>query len=104
MHEHQSRSVIAAALREACTEMLDELPTVPLAHWNESVFRYLVVRRLLAAEPIVQCMTEWNRVDLLLPGPAGAVLVEVKFFGIQSLRGFEGKVLRSKGGPSAQNY
>lgn len=104
MQEHQSRSVIAAALRQTCTEMLNELPNVPLAHWNESVFRYFLVRRLLAAEPVVQCMTEWNRVDLLLPGPAGGVLVEVKFFGIQSLCDSKGKVLRSKGGPSTQNY
>jgi hypothetical protein len=103
MLKHASRSVIAAALRETCSDMLAEVQCVPLAHWNESVFRFFLVRRLLTVKPVITCMTEWNRVDLLLPGPDGGILIEVKFFGIQPLRDSSGQFLRSKGGPSAKN-
>ena len=77
---------------------------VPPAHWNESVFRFFLVRRLLSAAPTVDCRTEWNRVDLVFPDPDGAALVEVKFFATQPLSDHTGRLIRMKGGPSAQNH
>lgn len=95
---------LVAALSAACADVLRDLARVPLAHWNESVFRFVIVRRLLADMPNLDCRTEWNRVDLVLPGPEGATLLELKFFSSQPLCDKTGRVLRMKGGPSRKNF
>ena len=96
--------MIVQALRSTCADLLEEVKRVPLAHWNESVVRYFLVRHLLTASPAIECLTEWNRVDLMLPATDGAVLVEMKFFTAQPLRDHAGRTLRFKGRPSPQNY
>ena len=91
------------ALSRACSALPTEVRGVPLEHWNESTFRFLLVRHLLAAAPGTACWSEWHRVDLVLPASLGAALVELKFFAHQPLRDHSDRVLRMKGGPSAQN-
>jgi hypothetical protein len=56
---------------------------VPSVHWNESVFRFNLVRHLLAQNAGLDCRTEWNRVDLVIQLPEGATLVELKFYAAQ---------------------
>jgi hypothetical protein len=97
-------SVLEAALADACSDLLREVHTVPLEHWTESVFRFFVVRQLLKRTPAPSCMTEWNRVDLLLREPGGAHLVEFKFFAAHPLLDHSGRMLRRKGGAGAKNF
>ncbi len=95
--------LLRTALGRACSALPIEVRAVPLEHWNESIFRFLLVRHILAAAPGTPCWSEWHRVDLVLPASSGATLVELKFFAHQPLRDHSDGVLRMKGGPSAQN-
>jgi len=76
---------------------------VPSVHWNESVFRFNLVRHLLAQNPGLDCRTEWNRVDLAIQRPEGATLVELKFYAARPHHDHKGELVRFKGGPSPQN-
>ncbi|WP_201221260.1 hypothetical protein [Halochromatium roseum] len=84
--------------------MQHDVPKVPLDYWNESVFRFYLVRELLSIDQTIDCRTEWNRVDLMIPGDCGAVLCELKFFLALTLRNSSGDFLRFKGGASSKNF
>jgi hypothetical protein len=94
---------LIAVLSAACADVLHELARVPLAHWNESVFRFFIVQRLLADMPNLDCRTEWHCIDLVLFDPEGATLLELKFFSSQPLCDKTGRVLRMKGVPGNKN-
>ena len=66
--------LLTQALEATCADLPTEVGLVPLEYWNESVFRFLLIRHMRAIAPDTVCWTEWNRVDLVLPGPAGATL------------------------------
>lgn len=100
MSQHR---LLRTALAQACSVLPAEIRSVPLEHWNESVFRFLLVRQLLSLAPDTSCWSEWNRVDLVLSAPTGATLVEIKFYTHGEIRDHAGRVLRSKGGPSKKN-
>jgi hypothetical protein len=97
------RAFLGQALEATCSTLASEVRLVPLEYWNESVLRFLLVRHLRSIERDVTCWSEWNRVDLVLPGVHGATLVELKFFTHQPLRRLGGEVTRLKGGPSKKN-
>ncbi len=96
-------SSLTKVLTLACDDVLRELANVPSEHWNESVFRFFIVRQLLKI-PDIDCRSEWNRVDLVIQSPRGATLLELKFFTSQPLRDQAGKTIRMKGRPSPKNY
>lgn len=95
--------LLRKALKRACSALPGEVRSVPIEHWNESVFRWLLVRHLLAVAPGTQCWSEWHRVDLVLPAASGATLIELKFYAHRPLRDQSTGVIRMKGGPSDQN-
>jgi hypothetical protein len=92
------RDALIAAVRATCNECCREVAHVPLAYWNESVFRFFLVRHLLTIAPTVHLHCEWNRVDLAFEDGDGVTLVEIKFYP------YRGLDLASKGGPSKQNF
>ena len=96
-------NLLQTALARACAVLPAERGSVPLDHWNESVFRWLLIRHLLAGAPGTPCWSEWHRVDLVIPSTSGATLVELKFFAHRPLRDHSGRVVRLKGGPSDHN-
>ena len=98
------RSRLTGALRSTCEEFLAEVKHLPIDHWNESVFRFCLVRQLLARNSNIECWTEWNRVDLVLPASGGAVSVEMKFFTTLPTLDNEGKLLGWKGAPGRKNF
>ena len=88
------------ALARTCSALPTEVLTVPLEHWDESVFRWLLIRHVLALAPGgTPCWSEWHRVDLVLPSPFGATLIELKFFAHRLLRNHSPRIVRMKGGP-----
>jgi hypothetical protein len=99
-----NRASIVSILSAACDDVVRQLARVPLPHWNESVFRFLIVRRLRADKPNIRCETEWHRIDLVLFDPQGATLLELKFFSAMPLVDHAGRVLRTKGSPGKKNY
>ncbi len=74
---------------------MSELARVPPPHWNESVFRFFIVRRFLADMPKLECETECNKIDLVFPSPEGLVLLELKFFDSRPMK---------TGGPTRKNF
>jgi hypothetical protein len=100
--ELNTGNLLREALKRTCSAMLTEVQNVPLEHWNEAVFRWLLIRHLREVAPETQCWQEWNRVDLVLPALSGATLIELKFFARRRLHELHGR-LRMKGGPSEKN-
>jgi hypothetical protein len=97
-------TLLRRALSSTCHNLPNELQAVPLQFWNESVFRYFLVRELRLLAPELKCWSEWNRIDLVLLGDAGSTLIEIKFFTHRDREDLAGKVLARKGGPSPHNY
>ncbi len=95
--------LLLRALTAACEDVVDELQHVPLPHWTESVFRFFLVRRLLEMSDIINCQTEWSRIDLVLCEPASTSFIELKFFASRSLERSDGSFLQWKGGPGRKN-
>lgn len=98
-----ARESLIEILAAAAEDVVRELSHVPIAHWNEDVFRFFIVRRFIAEMPKVDCRTEWNRIDLVFPSLEGALLLELKFFDSRPHSDHTGALLRIKGGPSGKN-
>ncbi len=98
------RQILASAVATAWSEMGDELLQTPLDHWNESVFRFFVVRLLIRRHPEAVCFTEWNRIDLALQSGGATALVEFKFYPGRVTGDWMGNRVRSKGGAGAKNF
>ena len=98
------RPVLKSAIRNACKRFLRDVGSIPLEHWNESVFRFYLVREIVELKQKIDCRTEWNRVDLLVPAADGAMVIEMKFFQAMPLRDSHGGFIRLKGTASPQNY
>ena len=60
------RQLLIAAFEEAVTRFKADEALMPLARWNESVFRFLYSRVIAAKEPDVTQLVECNRIDLVL--------------------------------------
>jgi hypothetical protein len=93
---------IVAALQSTCDEFLESVRTIPLEWWNESVFRFFLMRQLSARG--IQCRCEWNKVDIVILQPEhGVVLVELKFYDRRPHHDQADRILRYKGGPGPKN-
>lgn len=92
------------ALSAACDDLIAELPRIPIGHWNESVFRFFIVRRFLELNPCTRCETEWNRIDLFFQDSSVSVLLEIKFYCTRTSANLPGSKQKRKGGPSTQNF
>lgn len=91
-------------LREAWIDFAEELKRVPLSHFNESVFRYIFVRRMLQKHPEVGCDTEWHRIDLLFVDSTGPSFVEFKFYVRNHVVDLQGKTRHAKGRAGKKNF
>jgi len=91
-------------LKSTCKHVVEEMRTVPLAHWNESVFRFFYVRQLVQLAPSITCHTEWKRIDLLIQSSPAVFVLEFKFFHARLLIGLSGRRLRWKGRPGKKNF
>lgn len=86
------------ALEKTCDEVIESLSITPMQYWNESVFRYFLVRNLWLTRQGLVSDVEWKRWDLILQHPLRVKIpVEIKFWCHHGER----KVQR--GGPSKQN-
>jgi hypothetical protein len=96
--------LLTAAFEEAVTQFKAEEVLMPLARWNESVFRFYYSRAIARLEPDVTQLFECSRIDLVLHRGTERAFVEFKFYthsvGYDSITGMTG---RMKGYPSLQN-
>jgi len=84
--------------------MKDELRRVPLAGWNESVFRYSFCQQLSGICGDVQQFVECDQIDLVLHHGDEKAFVEFKFYvHPQRFDPYTGVSSGFKGGPSLQN-
>lgn len=91
-----------AVLEKAWDAIKVELQQTPLPLWNESVFRFFVVRAMHQEERAWHCQTEWRRVDLLLEKDGVRIPIEFKFYVFA--RSTDGEESWAKGGPGKKNY
>ena len=98
------RQLLIAAFEEAVTRFKAEEALMPLARWNESVFRFLYSRVIAAKEPDVTQLVECNRIDLMLHRRTERAFVEFKFYTHSvGYNPVTGMMERMKGYPSSQN-
>lgn len=84
--------------------MSDEIGSMPLSRWNESVFRYFFCQRLAASHPDVTQFVECDHVDLVLHGLTEKAFIEFKFYlRQQKFDPYSGSAVGFKGGPGSQN-
>ncbi len=96
--------VVRTTFSDAVARMSDELGSMPLSRWNESVFRYFFCRRLAASYPDVTQFVECDHVDLVLHGPTEKAFIEFKFYlRQQKFDPYSGSSLGFKGGPGPKN-
>ena len=91
-------------LRYAWADFAEELKSVPLWNFNESVLRYIFIRRMLRNHPTVRCDTEWHRIDLLFVDSTGPSLVEFKFYVRNQHIDLRGTKRQAKGGAGEKNF
>jgi len=96
--------LLTAAFQETVTQFKAEEVLMPLARWNESVFRFLYSRAIATLEPDVTQLVECSRIDLVLYRRSERAFVEFKFY-IHSVAydSVTGEKLGKKGYPSLKN-
>lgn len=99
-----AKELLKRAVKRTCFTLQDEANRIEPDHWNESVFRYHIIRNLIEMHPKLDCRTEWKKIDLMIPAEDGVVLVELKFYSRRPTRDHEYKLLGWKGGAGAKNY
>lgn len=96
--------ILGPAFRETVRFLPTELQLMPLARWNESVFRYVFCRCLAQVHPEVDQFVECSKIDLVLRSGREQAFVEFKFYlRPQRFDPYDGRMLGYKGGPSAKN-
>jgi hypothetical protein len=96
--------MLKQALQAVCEKLPVEAKSVPLQHWTEGVFRFMLIRELNALSPNIKCLSEWDRIDLVLPTSTGTTIVEFKFFTNRDKEDHEGKIIGRKGFASLHNF
>lgn len=94
--------ILDRGLREACKILLEDVKHVPVRFWNESVFRYQLIRQIYSHEPEAVHDIEWKRWDFVLQevkqnGGKQFIPIEIKFWCHCGDRNPQ------RGGPSSQN-
>lgn len=98
------REAVRTIFRNTAQAVGNELETVCLEHWHESILRFFFVREALKSEPSIVCNVECNRIDLVMRQDSSVAFIEFKFY----LHGtnydpYEGTRKGRKGGPGSKN-
>jgi hypothetical protein len=98
------RQLLIKAFEKTVDQFKAEEVSMPLARWNESVFRFFYSRAVAALEGDVTQLTECMRIDLVLHRRSERAFVEFKFY-THSVRydSITGRKLGKKGYPSLKN-
>jgi hypothetical protein len=98
------RQLLIKAFEEAVGQFKAEEVLMPLARWNESVFRFFYCRAIAKLEPDVTQLVECSRIDLVLHRRSERAFVEFKFYTHSvAYNSITGKMGRTKGYPSLKN-
>lgn len=89
--------VLEKHLKATCEELLEDVKQIPIRFWNESVFRYHLLRRIHKDDPSLLHDVEWKRWDFVLRDGQDWIPVELKFWC------HCGDREKQRGGPSKQN-
>ena len=74
------RQLLITAFEDAVAQFRADEKLMPLARWNEFVFRFIYSRAIAKREPDVTQFVECSRIDLVLHRKSERAFVEFKFY------------------------
>ncbi|MEX1164620.1 MAG: hypothetical protein WEB03_13690 [Nitriliruptor sp.] len=96
--------VVQPAFRASMDLLLEDLASMPLDRWNESVFRFFFCRAVATQHPDVRQFVEAGRIDLVLERAVQRAFIEFKFYDRRIRVGpYDSKSRGYKGGPGRKN-
>ena len=96
-------SSIRSAFNGAWNELLTTHTSECIRHVNESVFRYLVIKKLLGDNHGFKIDDEWKRIDMLMRSEERQAAIEFKFYDSRPFNHISGKPTL-KGGAGKKNF
>jgi len=97
--------MLEKSVRDTSLKIKEELDTIPLSLFNESILRYFFCKKLLQNNPRLKCQIEWyERIDLFIKSSNENILIEFKFYQYPKRYSIDCKSYTLKGYPSNKNF
>jgi hypothetical protein len=98
------RQLLITAFKDAVNQIEADGVLMPLARWNESIFRFIFSRAIANLEPDVRQFFECSKIDLVLHRKSERAFVEFKFYAhLTKHDEWSGKKTGKKGYASPKN-